>query len=311
MSHKEDFEKLRGMISSVRIQYILDKYLKKIKLPKYRDLDINEEDFKEILNLGYFTSGDLAQYYIIRKGKIPTALDKKFEQLVYTHKGKEPITKKRKTGETLVIRSKSQIVDFDDKKDVDRYFAELIKQEEKGMKKISKDLIAQGYAQPSNIKRKRVFDVIKNKIKREIDNIWKDFDKDDEDFEQEKRTVPIFVRERDAENYNNPIYQENKDKFFRRGVEMGKTKSERNSISEKFKMLSVKDKKQKPVSKEDFEKIRKLVKAMTIKEEDIKKMGQIKRKRSIASSASSSRKSSIASPTSSKSDKSVAGYDSE
>jgi hypothetical protein len=318
MPIKEDFEKLQGMISSVRIQYILDKYLKKIKLPRYRGLDINEEDFKEILNRGYFTSGDLAQYYTIRKGKIPTALNQDFERLVYSHKGKAPAVKKRKTSsakEIPVRRTKSNIVtsisppDFDNKKDVDRYFEELTKYEEKDLKKISKDLIAQGFAQPKNSDKKRILSQMKKNISNEISRIVKDSEKE---FKTEKRTVPMYARALDAENYDNEKYLKNKDKFFKRGVEMGKTRDEKmKALTEGLKTMNMKQNKQKPVTKDDLEKIRKLVKAMTIKEEEIKKMGQVKRKRSVASSNSSSRKSSVTSPTSSKSDKSVAGYSSE
>ena len=47
-------DNIHGMISSVRIQYVLDRYLKKVRLPKYRDATVSKEqdikEFKEILN---------------------------------------------------------------------------------------------------------------------------------------------------------------------------------------------------------------------------------------------------------------------
>lgn len=307
-------DNIHGMISSVRIQYVLDRYLKKVRLPKYRDATVSKEqdikDFKEILNLGYFTAGDLAQYYIIRKGKIPPALNPDFESLVYTFKGKSP-QKKQKVSSTKSSGSSSKI-NLDNPSEFKRYFDSLeVEENKKGNKTLSKNLVNQGYATPSNIT-KKYLDTIKKSIKKEIENIVKDSQKE---FKSTEFAKTMYRREMDAKNYDNDDY---KKSYFKRGTQQGLTQEEK--IANQISKLSVKPKKSMPVTADEIEKIRKLVDGITLKEKQLKAKktirpnSPVKRKRSASistagSSKTSSPRISINSATSSKG--SIVGYDSD
>jgi hypothetical protein len=309
-------DNIHGMISSVRIQYVLDRYLKKVKLPKYRDATVSKEqdikEFKEILNLGYFTAGDLAQYYIIRKGKIPPALNPDFESLVYTigstFKGKSP-QKKQKVSSPRASGSSSKI-NLDNQVEFEAYFEALEAQEKKN-KNLSKDLVNQGYATPSKIT-KKYLDTIKKNIKKEIENIVKDSQKE---FKSNEFTKTMYRREMDAKNYDNDVY---KKSYFKRGTQQGLTKEEK--LASQIIKLSVKPKKSLPVTADEIEKIRKLVKGIALEEKQLKAKktirpnSPVKRKRSASistagSSKASSPRLSIKSATSSKG--SIVGYDSD
>lgn len=312
-------DNIHGMISSVRIQYVLDRYLKKVRLPKYRDATISKEqdikEFKEILNLGYFTVGDLAQYYIIRKGKIPPALNPDFESLVYTigstFKGKSP-QKRQKVSSPKASGSYSKI-NLDNTSEFIKYFDELEAQEKKN-KNISKDLINQGYATPSKIT-KKYLDTIKKNIKKEIENIVKDSQKE---FKSNEFTKTMYRREMDAKNYDNDAYKKSSQMYFKRGTQQGLTQEEK--LASQISKLSVKPKKSLPVTADEIEKIRKLVKGIALEEKQLKAKktirpnSPVKRKRSASistagSSKASSPRLSIKSATSSKG--SIIGYDSD
>jgi hypothetical protein len=303
-------DNIHGMISSVRIQYILDRYLKKVRLPKYRDATVSKEqdikEFKEILKLGYFTAGDLAQYYIIRKGKIPPALNPDFESLVYTFKGKSPQKKKQKVSSPKA----SSKINLDNPVEFKAYFEALEAQEKKN-KNLSKDLVNQGYATPSKIT-KKYLDTIKKNIKKEIENIIKDSQKE---FKSNEFPKTMYRREMDAKNFDNDAY---KKSYFKRGTQQGLTKEEK--LGNQISKLSVKPKKSLPVTADEIEKIRKLVKGIALEEKQLKAKktirpnSPVKRKRSASistagSSKASSPRLSIKSATSSKG--SIVGYDSD
>lgn len=309
-------DNIHGMISSVRIQYILDRYLKKVRLPKYRDAVVSKEqdikEFKEILNLGYFTAGDLAQYYIIRKGKIPPALNPDFESLVYKYKGKSP-QKKQKLSSPKASGSSSKI-NLDNPAEFKAYFEALEAQEKKN-KNLSKDLVNQGYATPSKITEKYLDTIKKNmkkEIKKEIENIIKDSQKE---FKSNEFPKTMYRREMDAKNYDNDAY---KKSYFKRGTQQGLTQEEK--LASQISKLSVKPKKSLPVTADEIEKIRKLVKGIALEEKQLKAKktirpnSPVKRKRSASistagSSKASSPRISIKSATSSKG--SIVGYDSD
>lgn len=310
-------DNIHGMISSVRIQYILDRYLKKVRLPKYRDATVSKEqdikEFKEILKLGYFTAGDLAQYYIIRKGKIPPALNPDFESLVYTFKGKSPQKKKQKVSSPKA----SSKINLDNPVEFKAYFEALEAQEKKN-KNLSKDLVNQGYATPSKITEKYLDTIKKNmkkEIKKEIENIIKDSQKE---FKSNEASKTMYRREMDAKNYDNDAYKKSSQMYFKRGTQQGLTQEEK--LASQISKLSVKPKKSLPVTADEIEKIRKLVKGIALEEKQLKAKktirpnSPVKRKRSASistagSSKASSPRLSIKSATSSKG--SIVGYDSD
>ena len=313
-------DNIHGMISSVRIQYVLDRYLKKVRLPKYRDATVSKEqdikEFKEILNLGYFTVGDLAQYYVIRKGKIPPALNPDFESLVYSLgsiKGKSP-QKKQKVSSPKASSSK---INLDNPAEFKAYFEALETQEKKN-KNLSKDLVNQGYATPSKITKKYLDTIKKNmkkEIKKEIENIVKDSQKE---FNTTEFAKTMYRREMDAKNYDNDAYKKSSQMYFKRGTQQGLTQEEK--LANQISKLSVKPKKSMPVTADEIDKIRKLVKGIALEEKQlkakktIKPNSPVKRKRSASistagSSKSSSPRISIKSATSSKG--SIIGYDSD
>jgi hypothetical protein len=150
-------DRLMSMRSDVRIQYIIDRYLKQEKnKPKkfqkakvYKDIlekslknesiakkNLKEyykkekQDFKDIVESRIFTKEDLLKYYSIRNnGNIPQELDQDFEKFLIEYK--EPTLSRREEKAPETSRFKYTPLNFDDEKFRNEYFYNLEKKEQK------------------------------------------------------------------------------------------------------------------------------------------------------------------------------------
>lgn len=243
---KKDWETMLGLLTNLRDQYIIDRYLKKDenKPEKYKKntifktiqktfqkpegmtsekykkelkkslknyLEDELQDFKEIVELKLFGKDNLAKYYAIRGDKAPTELDQDFEKILYKNSekpSKKQISKPSSSKVSYKPIAKKSKVNLENKEEMKKYFDKLEKKESKISKsQKNNELVELGYLlNDLSLERKDVL----SKMTKLYDNYKNQLEKSKQKEEiVSKREIPMWKKEMDAKNYKNEIYKRN------------------------------------------------------------------------------------------------------
>ena len=233
---KEDWDYVLSLASKLRVSYIINRYLKKVKISKYSGRSTKKEDredFKELVELGLFDLTDLLDFYNVASGKKIPELDEELEAYLYSDVVKKSI------GKVLNPKTKKAFDDFEEIKKALYNSNDVLKSglgNKSGKIKMENDIPQgsnKGKATMKKVGKKTtkesVFDIIKKELKEQSkreSNIPEPLKG------EEKDTRPMWKREQDAEYYNSSIYQkeeEKRKKRFQAGkAELGKLMKDLN-----------------------------------------------------------------------------------
>lgn len=229
---KQDWEHVISLVSKLRVSYIINRYLKKVKISKYSGRATQKEDredFKQLVNMGLFDLTDLLDFYNVAPGKKIPELDEELEAYLYTDLIKKSV------GQVLNPKTKKAFDDFNEIKKALDNSNEVLKSglgSKSGKIKIqyTDQDSKKGKASMKKVGKKstneKVFDIIKKELKEKSKkeaNIAEPLSKRED-------TRPMWKKALDAEYYNSPLYLEEemrrKKRFEMGKVELGKlTKS--------------------------------------------------------------------------------------
>lgn len=250
---KQDLEHAISLVSKLRVSFIINRYLKKVKISKYSNRATQKEDredFKKLVNMGLFDLTDLLDFYNVASGKKIPELDEELEAYLYAEFIKKSV------GKVLNPKTKKAFDDFEELKKALYNSNEVLKS---GLGSRSGKIKMQSVDQDSKkgkatmkkvgkkTTEKSVFDIIKKELKEQSEreaNI-------SEPLSKREDTRPMWKRALDAEYYNSPLYMEEekrrKKRFELGKVELGKlTKSMREiGLGDRRRSVEIKNEEQR------------------------------------------------------------------
>lgn len=323
----KEFDSLFYMRDSIRRQYILDRYLK--RLPK-GDVKLNtafqtrieigtdngdDEDLREAYQRGWIDYQDILKYYKpSTEGVFPPNLLKRQDIIMGNLVKKTSLPKSTgiKLTQSLQERKKTN---FDDIKEFEAFFESLEKKEKGRNTKSDLILLSKGFSKLAVGDKKEKNRFIS--MKKQLSNVKKTNIKlTNEPKKVVSKKIPMWKKEQIAENYKNERYkkaEEKRDAYFSRGrLSQGLSKEEKlKKVEEDLKFLGLSGLKRNILelkSREDKKRP-----AIFLGEQPNK---SLKRKASVSSSGSSRKSSgSVYSPSTKSSagssrKSSVSGYSS-
>lgn len=252
---QKEFDSLFYMRDSIRRQYILDRYLK--RLPK-GDVKLNtafqtraeigtdtgdDEDLREAYQRGWIGYEDILKYYKPNsKGDFPPNLLKR-QDIIMKNLIEKTVENKTLPSSKSPSSYKKRKINLEDKKEFEAFFKSLEKIEKVRSTKTDDILLSKGFSKLSvnNKKEKNKFDV----MKKQRYNLKKIISKTLEDPKSiVSKKIPMWKKEQNAENYKNEKYkksEEKKDKYFSRGrLPQNLTEKEKlKNIEEDLKFLGL------------------------------------------------------------------------
>lgn len=328
---QKEFDSLFYMRDSLRRQYILDRYLK--RLPK-GDVKLNtafqtrveigtdagdDEDLKEAYQRGWIGYQDILKYYKPNsEGVFPPNLLKRQDIIMKDLVKKTILPKSTTPSDKKTSEYKKRKINLEDKKEFEEFFKKL---EKTRSTKTNDILLPKGFAKLSlkkNNKEEKRLTVLKKQLikskgenialsevdrlasietKKQIQKREKKQEKDKKEREAKKAMkFPMWKKEQNAENYKNERYkkeEEKRDSYFLRGrPTQGLTKKEKLKLfEEEFKLFGLSSLKRNIAELKKREDARRPVIFLDESGKETKK------RKASTSSNGSSRKSSVSSYT--------------